>query len=63
MPAILVETGFISNSYDGSLLSSRPEEFAKAIASEIISYFGLAGGTPETDNQRKREAYSRKADE
>ncbi|MFW0782117.1 N-acetylmuramoyl-L-alanine amidase family protein [Rossellomorea marisflavi] len=55
MPAILVETGFISNSYDGSLLSSRPEEFAKAIASEIISYFGLAGGTPELTTKEKEK--------
>lgn len=40
MPAILVETAFISNSSDANLLRNRQDDFAAAIANEIIKYFG-----------------------
>lgn len=40
MPAILVETAFISNSNDASLLKYRQDDFAKCIANEILKYFG-----------------------
>lgn len=40
MPAILVETAFISNSSDTNLLRNRQDDFAAAIANEIIKYFG-----------------------
>ena len=40
-PAILIETGFISNSDDASKLSNRTGDFARAIA----SVFGVGGGS------------------
>lgn len=40
MPAILVETAFISNASDANLLRNRQDDFATAIANEIIKYFG-----------------------
>ena len=40
-PAILIETGFISNSDDASKLANRTGDFARAIA----SVFGVGGGS------------------
>ena len=40
MPAILVETAFISNSSDANLLNTRQSDFANAIFNEIYNYFG-----------------------
>ena len=39
MPAILVETAFISNSSDANLLNTRQTDFSIAIANSILSYF------------------------
>lgn len=39
MPAILVETAFISNSSDANLLNTRQSDFSIAIANSILSYF------------------------
>lgn len=39
MPALLVETAFISNFNDANLLRGKQDEFAKIIADEIIKYF------------------------
>jgi N-acetylmuramoyl-L-alanine amidase len=54
MPAILVETGFISNSRDASLLRSQPERFAQAIAEPIISSMGIKPSKPEISEEEKR---------
>lgn len=40
MPAILVETAFITNSGDANLLKNRQDDFANAIANEILNYYG-----------------------
>ena len=40
MPAILVETAFISNSSDANLLNTKQADFANAIFNEIYNYFG-----------------------
>lgn len=53
MPAILVETGFLTNSYDASLLSNQPEEFAAAIAAPIISRLGISPDGPELTEEEK----------
>ena len=39
MPAILVETAFISNSSDANLLNTRQADFSVTIANSILSYF------------------------
>ena len=39
MPAILVETAFISNSSDANLLNTRQDDFSVTIANSILSYF------------------------
>ena len=39
MPAILVETAFISNSSDANLLNTKQSDFANAIFNEIYNYF------------------------
>ena len=41
MPAVLVEMGFISNSYDADLLANSPYLFATGIYRGILSYYGL----------------------
>ncbi|MEW4328797.1 N-acetylmuramoyl-L-alanine amidase [Rossellomorea marisflavi] len=66
MPAILVETGFISNSRDASLLRSQPERFAQAIAEPIILKMGIKPqnpGTSEEINKKKRDLYRKKIEE
>ena len=40
MPAILVETAFISNSSDANLLKNRQDDFANVIFNEIYKYLG-----------------------
>lgn len=42
MPAILVETAFITNSVDANLLKNRQDDFANAIANEILNYLGIS---------------------
>ena len=39
MPAILVETAFISNSSDANLLNTRQSDFATTISEQIYNYF------------------------
>ncbi|WP_343019622.1 N-acetylmuramoyl-L-alanine amidase, partial [Clostridium celatum] len=46
MPAILVETAFISNSGDANLLKTRQDDFAKAIAIQICNYLGIDSPKP-----------------
>lgn len=41
MPAILVETAFISNSKEAELLKDKQSEFAKAIFEGVCDYLGL----------------------
>lgn len=45
MPAILVETAFISNSSDANLLNTRQDDFANAIFNEILNYFNMSIST------------------
>ena len=40
MPAVLVEMGFISNSYDAELMAYSPGLFAEGIYRGIVEYFG-----------------------
>ena len=40
MPAVLVEMGFISNSYDAELMAYSPGLFAEGIYRGILEYFG-----------------------
>ncbi|AJD92888.1 N-acetylmuramoyl-L-alanine amidase [Jeotgalibacillus malaysiensis] len=55
MPAILVETGFLTNSGDAYLLRTQPEAFASAIASAIISNLGLVPSEPILTEEEKRK--------
>ncbi len=41
MPAVLVETAFITNPEEEDMLINRYEEFAQAIADGIVKYYGL----------------------
>lgn len=41
MPAVLVEMGFLSNSYDAELLSDSPYLFSTGIYRGILKYYGL----------------------
>ncbi len=41
MPAVLVELGFISNSYDANLMANDPQSFAQGIYSGILDYLDL----------------------
>ncbi|EJU22593.1 N-acetylmuramoyl-L-alanine amidase [Peptoanaerobacter stomatis] len=41
MPAVLIETAFISNIEDGKILKAKQSEFATAICKGICSYFGI----------------------
>ncbi|WP_404450227.1 N-acetylmuramoyl-L-alanine amidase [Sutcliffiella horikoshii] len=55
MPAILVETAFLSNSSDANLLRTRSNDFATAIAIPIIAKLGISPVKPIlTEEQRKQ---------
>lgn len=41
MPSLLVEMGYLTNSYDANLLANDPQSFAVGIYNGILSYFGL----------------------
>ena len=41
MPAILVETAYLTNENDAKLLRENPEAFARGIYLGLLSYFGL----------------------
>ena len=42
MPAVLVEMGFITNSYDAELMAYSPGLFAEGIYRGILEYYGLS---------------------
>lgn len=42
MPAVLVELGFITNPYEASLMSTRPDLFAEGVANGVFNFLGLA---------------------
>ena len=46
MPAILVETAFISNSGDANLLKNRQDDFANTIAEQIAKYLNVTAPKP-----------------
>ena len=56
MPRVLIETGFISNPVEGSLLDSEEgqNDIARAIADAIVSYKREYFGTDNTDNFTER---------
>ena len=41
MPAVLVEMGFITNSYDAELMAYSPQLFAEGIYRGIVEYYGV----------------------
>lgn len=43
MPAVLVETAFITNEEDVQLLMNRKDEFARAIARGVTDYVAQKG--------------------
>lgn len=49
MPAILVETAFISNAEDAELLKDKQSEFAKAIFEGVCEYLGLKITKPKIE--------------
>jgi N-acetylmuramoyl-L-alanine amidase len=56
MPRVLIETGFISNPVEGSLLDSEEgqDDIAQAIANAIVSYKREYFGSDNTDNITER---------
>ena len=51
MPAVLVETAFISNIEDSKILKTKQSEFARAICKGICTYFGIK--TTSADKKSK----------
>lgn len=45
MPAILIEVGFITNSYDAKILSGKQDEIAHAISNAIFEFMGIEVNT------------------
>ena len=44
MPAILIETAFISNAEDANKLTNKQEKFAETIFAELADFYNLKGG-------------------
>lgn len=57
MPAILIETAFISNALDASLLKNKQDDFASAICNEVCSYYGIQQGKKETTATNQAESF------
>jgi N-acetylmuramoyl-L-alanine amidase len=57
MPAILIETGFLTNSSDAYQLRNNTSGFATAIANEIIDYLGIADGPPPPPEVDEEELF------
>lgn len=61
MAAILIETAFIDNYEDASLLKNRQEDFAIAIAKGILNYLGVSWknetSTPTTSTNSDKTLY------
>ena len=55
MPAILVETAFISNGQDAELLKDKQTEFARAIFEGVCDYLGLKISEPEKEEETVTE--------
>lgn len=50
MPAILVETAFITNPSDAALLKSRKDDFAEAICNAVCEYYGIKAETTKLES-------------
>ena len=50
MPAILIETAFISNKTDADKLLNKKQDFARAIATEICNHYGKTLKPPTSQN-------------
>ena len=58
MPAILVETAFISNEKDANLLKIKADDFAKAIAQGIFECYGIKEKKPISEPEEIVEKLS-----
>ena len=54
MPAVLVETAFISNSADAKLLVDREDDFARAIARGVTDFLATQNPLPDTVDMPKK---------
>ncbi len=59
MPAILVETAFITNSGDANLLQNRQDDFANAIAKEILNYLNIDSSTNDVLDQINNSGFAK----
>lgn len=58
MPAILVETAFITNSSDANFLKNRQDDFANSIASEILKHLGIDDSTKNIVDELNSNGFS-----
>lgn len=55
MPAILVETAFITNASDAALLKNRKEDFASAVCDAVCAYYGIKKDTESSFGSAQRD--------